>query len=120
MSATGGAAAAPALPRPQLTIRCGSRLDRRVVETCSSIEPDTVLLVRADESLPAGLSLRFLRRGDVRGEVALAQLAPGQSVRVNPPARLCVGVSQSRAEIQVLRGPASSVVDSMGPYSLRC
>jgi hypothetical protein len=116
------AAAAPALPAPQLTIRCGDLINRRVDETCTSLEPETVLMVRADEKLPAGLSLRFMRRGDARGEVALARLAQGQSVRVRPPKALCAGIVHSSAEIQLLRqgSGGESVVDTMGPYELRC
>lgn len=121
-AAASAAAAVPALPRPQLTIRCGESGNARVAESCSSIEPGTIFLVRADENLPAGLTLRFTRRGNVRGEVALDRLAQGQSVRLRPPTALCSGVVHSSAEIQLLRQSSGreAVVDTLGPYELRC
>ena len=50
-----------------------------------------------------GTSLRFLRRGDDRGEIELALLRRGQSRRFGLPPRLCAGVAGSRVEIQIVR-----------------
>jgi len=85
---------------------------------------DTILLVRADEQLPAGTSLRFVRRDDPRGQVALAALRSGQTARIPLPHRVCDGVVRSEVQIEVLRKPnasgADQIVDTLGPYNLRC
>jgi hypothetical protein len=85
-----------------------------------SLERETLLTVRADENMAGGARLRFLRRGDDRGEVELAQMRKGQSRRFKLPAPLCVGVVGSQVEIQILGSSSSQVLDTLGPYSLRC
>ena len=82
------------------------------------LEPGTRLSIRADENLPSGIKLRFLRRGEARGEIALAAMRQGQSVQLRLPDKLCVGVSSSKVEIQVLG--SGRVVETLGPYNLRC
>ncbi|MEO8547171.1 MAG: hypothetical protein ABI422_02265 [Sphingomicrobium sp.] len=110
--------AVPILTRPRLNFQCSTPRDLGVGGPCFSLERDTQLIVRADESLAGGTSLRFLRRGDARGEIALAPMSIGQSRRVKLPSALCAGVSGSRVEIQIVQ--RGSVVDSLGPYPLRC
>jgi hypothetical protein len=78
------------------------------------------MTVRADENLTGGTGLRFLRRGDVRGEVTLAQMQKGRSFRFKLPPELCAGVSSSKVEIQILGLGSSRVADTLGPYPLRC
>ena len=78
----------------------------------------TRLQVRADADLGQGATLRFLRRGDVRGEIALAQMHQGDLYRSKLPPELCAGVASSKVEIQILGG--KQVVDTLGPYNLRC
>jgi hypothetical protein len=81
------------------------------------------MTVRADEDLASGTLLRFLRRGDFRGEVALAQMRKGQSRRFKLPQPLCAGVSSSKVEVQILGRAANGtnqVADTLGPYQLRC
>ena len=116
-SASAGAVARP-LP-PRLTIRCLSPSDFGAAGSCATMEKDTLLAVRADESLPAGLRLRFLRKGDERGEVTLAAMRQGETLRVRPPARLCTGVVRSSAQIQIVKG-GDQVLNTLGPYELRC
>lgn len=116
-AASAGAVARP-LP-PRLTIRCLSPSDFGAVGSCATMEKDTLLAVRADESLPAGLRLRFLRKGDERGEVTLAAMRQGETLRVRPPARLCTGVVRSSAQIQIVKG-GDQVLNTLGPYELRC
>jgi len=81
-----------------------------------------LVTVRADEDIARGTSLRFLRRGDNRAEVGLAALRRGQTQRFPLPPRVCQGVGGSRVEIQVVRavGSSSEVVDTRGPFDLRC
>jgi hypothetical protein len=112
--------ASPAAPvaRPRLTIRCLTPGDLAGEAPCLTLERDTLLTVRADENLAPGIALRFLRKGDDRGELALAQMTRGRSVRLKLPPRLCTGVSGSRVTIEVLSRGA--VADSLGPYDLRC
>lgn len=110
----------PATPvaRPRLTIRCLTPGDLAGEAPCLTLERDTLLTVRADENLAPGFALRFLRKGDDRGELALAAMPKGRSVRFKLPTEVCRGVSGSRVTIEVLSRGA--VADSLGPYDLRC
>lgn len=112
----------PPLPAPRLTFRCLAMNTFSAEVPCDLLERDMVLTVRADEDVARGTSLRFLRRGDNRAEVELAQLRRGQSQRFALPPKVCQGVAGSRVEIQVVRvaGSATQVVDTRGPYELRC
>ena len=118
------AAAQLMLARPQLTIRCFNPAEFAAPAECESLERETVLTVKADEAVPAWTSLRFLRRGDNRAEVELAQLGRGKSERFGLPREVCAGVVESKVEIQIVRRASSQgagqVVDSLGPYMLRC
>jgi len=109
-------ARAPAKPR--LTIRCLEVGESGDGQRCISLERDTQLAIRADDDLAGGVSLRFLRRGDVRGEVALAAMRQGQVIRSKLPRQLCAGVASSKVEIQIIG--SNQVVDTLGPYLLRC
>ena len=110
------ATAAPSKPR--LTFACSTPGQLSEDGACDPLERETILRVRADEDVPAGTSLRFLRRGDMRAEVGLAQIGKGQSVRVKVPAAVCSGVARSKVEVQVLS--SGQVVDSLGPLQLHC
>jgi hypothetical protein len=116
------AAAPPPLPAPKLTFRCLSTESVAGEGPCDMLERGMLVIVRADEDIAAGTSLRFLRRGESRAEVDLATLRRGQSQQFSLPARVCQGVTGSRVEIQVVRaaGSKNQVVDSRGPYELRC
>jgi hypothetical protein len=115
-------AAPPPLPAPKMTFRCLSANTFGSQTTCDLLERDTLMTVVADEDLPNGTSLRFMRRGDNRAVVELAALRRGQSQRFALPSRVCQGVSGSRVEIEVVRAAkaASQVVDTRGPFELRC
>ena len=114
----------PSLSKPSLTIECTTVEDLGGAEPCLIIERETEVVVRADEKVPAQTALRFVRRGDTRAEVELAELSRGKSMKFALPEEVCRGVSSSRVEIQVVRRAASNsageVVDSMGPYLLHC
>jgi hypothetical protein len=114
--------APPPLPAPKLSFHCLSTNSIGREGPCDALERDTVVTVKADEDLPNGTSLRFLRRGDNRAEVDLAPLRRGQSQRFALPAKVCQGVTGSRIEIQVIRATvkAPQVVDTRGPYELTC
>lgn len=126
--AAAGAAAVtaslPPLPRPKITIRCLTPGQIGDAGPCDTFERDTLVTVRADENLPSGVSLRFLRRGDNRAEIEVAQLRKGQAMRFTLPPEVCRGVVGSRIELEVMRRRASDSaarpVDTLGPYELRC
>ena len=121
-TAVAAAPGPPPLPAPRLTLRCLAMNTVSAEGPCDTLERDMVLTVRADEDVARGTSLRFLRRGDNRAEVELAQLRRGQTQRFALPPRVCQGVAGSRVEIQVVRVARSApqVVDTRGPYELRC
>ncbi len=114
------AATLPARPpaRPRLTIRCLDVGETGEGSPCTFLQGDTRLAIRADGDLAGGTKLRFLRRGDARGELALAGLRQGQSIRSKLPEELCIGVSNSKVEIQLVS--SNQVVETFGPYKLLC
>jgi hypothetical protein len=116
------AMAPPPLPAPKLSFHCQSTTNVMAEGPCDLLERETLVTVKADEDVPAGTSLAFLRRGDKRAEVDLAPLHRGQSQRFSLPPRVCQGVTGSRVEIQVVRaaGKSTQVVDTHGPFELRC
>ncbi|MGI8611476.1 MAG: hypothetical protein ACR2KH_04275 [Sphingomicrobium sp.] len=116
---------AVALANLRLTLECSTPGEIGEGGPCLNFARDTLLTIRAGETLPAGTSLRFLRRGDIRAEVALARMRKGQARRIMLPAELCAGVTGSNIQIQVVRSGGSpsslgQVVDTRGPYQLRC
>lgn len=113
--AAAAAAAAP-LVRPRLTIRCA--LPREPFGGCASLRRDTQIMIRADEDMPSGASLRFLRGGDLRAELALGSLKKGASLREKLPGRVCAGVLRGKVQVQVMND--SRVADTYGPYALYC
>lgn len=114
----------PLLSGPRLTIECVKVEELGGAGPCSVIERETQVVVRADEAVPAQTTLRFVRRGDMRAEVELAQLSRGKSMQLALPDEVCTGVNNSRVEIQVVRRAGANsegqVVDSLGPYLLHC
>lgn len=114
----------PSLPKPRLTIECAELDDLAGAGPCGIIQRETHVVVRADEALPAQTALRFVRRGDTRAEVELAQLSRGKSMQFALPSEVCAGVGTSKVEIEVVRRAGANtlgqVVDSMGPYLLQC
>jgi len=118
------AASLPALAKPRLTIECFNPADLAGAAPCDTLERETILKIRADDAVPPGTAIRFIRRGDLRAEVELAQFARGKSTQFALPREVCTGVVESKVEIQVVRRAKASdsgqVMDSMGPYFLRC
>ena len=117
-------ASAPLLPRPRISFSCfvpGESADG----PCTDFDRDTLLTVRADEDVPAGTSLRFVRSGQRRADIELAQLKRGKSERFSLPPDVCRGVNGGKLEIRVVRaapaaGPDGQEVGSDGPFALRC
>jgi hypothetical protein len=121
-AAAGSVAAPSEAAKPMaFTVKCLARGESGAGGTCDFLERNTTLVVRAVQGLEKGGTLRFKRRGEERGEVALNAMANGQSVRVKLPGELCKGVSGSKVEIELLPpGSRGSVGARVGPYGLRC
>ena len=115
-------ASAPAVPaaikKPRLTIKCLAPGEKGGGSNCSVIQRNTRLAILADGDLGPGSSLRFLRRGDERGQLALAPMRQGEVTQSRLPPELCAGVASSKVEIQVMG--SNQVVDTFGPFTLRC
>ena len=111
-------AVAATLKKPKLTIRCLAPGESGAGSSCSSLDRATRLSILADADLGAGTSLKFLRRGDERARLALAPMRQGETYRSKLPPELCAGVASTKVEIQVVG--SGQVVDTLGPYSLRC
>lgn len=105
-----------------LTLRCALVGDEDRSEACETIDKDTVLVVRADESYPRGVAMRFMRDGDQRAEVDLPAMAAGQTAKLRLPPAVCARVVRSTVEIQALgsNAPAGTVPGTVGEYDLRC
>lgn len=114
-------ATSPPLPAMRFRIKCLPRSESGAGITCDYFDPGTTLLLSAVEGLDKGGTLRFLRRGEARGEVALAPLATGQSVRVRLPSDLCRGVAFTKVELELLPpGSKGRAAARAGPYEMKC
>lgn len=116
-----GAVAAAPQPPMRFRIKCLERGESGPGGTCDFFVADTILAVTAVEGLEGGGTLRFRRKGEERGEVRLAPLQAGQSIRVRLPGELCKGVSSSKVEIELLHPKSTGTVAArLGPFGLRC
>lgn len=122
--ATGGAVAAGAsapVPAMRFRIRCLAPGESGAGTTCDYFDSGTVLALSAVEGLDKGGTLRFRRRGEARGDVAIAPLATGKSVRVRLPSELCRGVAFAKVELELLApGSTGRVAARAGPYGMKC
>jgi len=116
--AVGAQAKATAGPvvRPRLTLRCALPTDR--FAACANLERETRLLIRADEDMASGTSLRFLRGGNARAELDVGALKKGDVLREKLPGRVCAGVLRGKVEVQVLS--KNQVAETLGPWPLYC
>ena len=111
------AAPKPAIANPRLSFSCISP-DYPGGGPCVTLSRDTVLTVKSPAAVTDALSLRFVRQGDTRAEIALGALRKGQSVRLSLPQAVCSGVVTSELVMQVIG--QGQVLDRQGPYLLRC
>ncbi|WP_309662892.1 hypothetical protein [Sphingomonas sp.] len=119
------ALAPPLVARPPLSIRCLVLGERGGGTTCGRLTPDTVFAVHADGNLASPVTLRFMRRGELRAESSVAALRQGQMLRLKLPSQVCVGVAHSSVEIEVMAsqlgsGKVSRLADKIGPFNLHC
>lgn len=113
------------LAKPRLSVECLTPGDLGTGGQCLTIERDTLMTIRADDAVPAGTSLRFVRRGDTRAELELTQMRKGQTRRVKLPADVCAGGGGGRLDIEIARRPAAAsaapqMVGALGRFELRC
>ena len=125
ISASAASVQLPQLSRPRLSFACFTPGDLAGDGPCTGFVRDTLLVVRAGEDVPPGTSLRFVRNGDSRGDVELAQLRKGKFVRIELPREVCQGVVGGRLQIRIVRSApgrssALQVVGTEGPYNLTC
>ena len=113
----GVSASAPMLPKPRMTLSCFTP-GETPEGPCTGFTRDTLLTVRAGEDLPANTSLRFVRDGDPKADVLLAQLKKGKSMRLAVPTDVCRHVVGGSLELRIVR--AGQEVASDGPYNLNC
>lgn len=115
LGAAAGASLAP-LPRPRMSFVCYEPGEAQ--GPCTGFTRETLLTVRADEDLPPGTGLRFVRDGDPKADVALAQLKKGKSVSLNVPSDVCLHAVGGKLELQITR--SGQEVGSEGPFNLAC
>jgi hypothetical protein len=105
-------------PAPKLTLSCYAPGDVGGDAPCTGFDRETTLTVRARENIPPGIAILFLRNGEQRASVELAQMRRGKSLAVPLPREVCQGVSDGSLELRLVQGGA--LLKSDGPYSLRC
>jgi len=115
-AASSAAAQSVPVERPRLTIRCA--LPNESFAACARLERETRLLIRADQDLAGGTSVRILRGGDERAELDLGPLKRGQSLRERLPTRVCSGVLRGKVQLQILA--KNQVAETLGPFALYC
>jgi hypothetical protein len=113
----GVSASVPMLPKPQMTLSCYTP-GETPEGPCTGFTRETLVTVRAGEDLPANTSLRFVRDGDPKADVQLAQLKKGKSMRLAVPTDVCRHVVGGSLELRIVR--AGQEVGSDGPYNLNC
>lgn len=109
-------ASMPVLPKPRMTLTCLT--PGQAEGPCTGFTRDTMLTVSAGEDIPVGTSLRFVRDGDPRADVDLAQLKKGKSLHFNVPTDVCRHAVGGRLELRIVR--SGQEVGSEGPYNLSC
>ncbi|HET7708648.1 MAG TPA: hypothetical protein VFK50_03825 [Sphingomicrobium sp.] len=114
-------AATPLTRRPQLAIKClnpGGAAAR-----CSFMAVDTAIEIEAEEDLASAVTLHFRRTDSNReGEVRLAQLKRGDTVRLRVPPEICKGVVRAEFDVQVSGAGSGGLrySDVVGPFEKRC
>ena len=124
-SATGGmttVALLPSIPAPKLSFDCYAPGDIGGDAPCTDFVRETMLTIKAEQDVPAGVALKFVRNGTERGEIQLAQLKRGKSIRIPLPESVCSGFTNGRLDLRIVHevGLESEELSSDGPYVLRC
>lgn len=104
------------LPRPRMNLTCYT--PGEADGPCGVFTRDTLLTVHAAEDMPAGTRLSFVRDGDPKADVDLAQLKKGKTARFAVPSDVCRHAVGGRLELKIVR--SGQEVGSEGPYNLSC
>jgi hypothetical protein len=115
--AAGSAAFGPLLPRPRLRLSCYTP-GVSPEGPCTGFTRDTLVIVQAGEDLPAATAVRFVRDGDPKADIAVAQLKKGRSVRFAIPVDVCRHAVGGSLELKIVR--SGQEVGTEGPYNLSC
>ena len=115
----------PPLPPLRLRVGCASVQSLGREEDCGEIGFGTTFVVHAEEAVPGGTKIRFLRDGEISAELPLQRLASGKSARIAFPRELCSRVLRASVKIDIMRsrhadGSRPQVVGSEGPLNLYC
>jgi hypothetical protein len=113
-------AAAVPVAMPRLTIRCETPSDLGGPAPCAEFERETRLTIRADGDVPGGPLLQFVRNGRAQGDISLAGLSKGGMLRAALPPSVCAGFGAGRLELRIVQAAGAQVLQSEGPYNLRC
>lgn len=106
---------------PRLSIECYTPGDIGAGGPCVFLTRETRVTVHAKSAVPTGAGLRFVYKGDARGELALPAIRAGEARRIKLPPQVCSGGGTSRIAIEVRGpGPGNAVGDTFGPFTLRC
>lgn len=111
-----GTSSLPLLPRPRMTLTCYTPGEAE--GPCGALTRDTFLTVHAGEDMPPGTRLSFVRDGDPKADIDLAQLKKGKSARFSIPSEVCRHAVGGRLELRIVR--SGQEVGSEGPYNLAC
>jgi len=112
----GVGASMPLLPRPKMSFSCYN--PGSAEGPCTGFTRYTLITVQAGEDLPPDTSLRFVRDGDPRADVQLAQVKKGRSMRLAMPVDVCRHAVGGKLELRIVR--AGQEVGTDGPYDLEC
>ncbi|MEO7564665.1 MAG: hypothetical protein ABIR63_03155 [Sphingomicrobium sp.] len=114
----------PPIVRPELVFGCFSSTNVGEVE-CTEFDRFIIMVITARSAVLPGASLRFLRDGENRAEIALGAMKKGQKLRLSLPAEVCKGVNGGSLAIETwvlprVAKPQPQRADTQGPYTLRC
>lgn len=115
----------PSIEHPDLAFECFSTGTGAGEGPCMDFDRYTVVVVQAKAPVSPGASLRFIRDGEDKGEIALAALKKGQRQRIALPSEVCKGINGGRLKIETMVVPRGNkapaqVADTQGPFDLRC
>jgi hypothetical protein len=106
----------------RLTVGCATPGFDDRPDACDDVGRNTVLVVRADDALPAGIELRFVREGDIRAMIKLGPMRIGQRVTMRLPFDVCRGARRGKLQIEARdrASPANAPATPIAEFSLRC
>jgi hypothetical protein len=105
---------------PTLKFACLTPGDLAGAGPCTDFGRDTVLTISAAQDVPAGIALEFVRDGHPQADVDLGGLKRAHGLQVAVPRQICAGFGAGRLDLHVVSKAGGEVLNSDGPYVLRC